>query len=284
MEVGKWQVGVGLGLGLRTNPLVDSKGIPIVILPQVSYYGKKAFLDNLVLGWTFLDNRSHSLSAITTIGFDQVYFNRSNIGNFALEGGGPSVSYVGVEDTGTSTSSATLGREPGEGAEGPSDGQQGALDGSAERINVDELSHRSTALYAGVEYGAYMGHLMVQLQVLQDISSVHNGQELRIAGVFDIPAKRSRVDLSLGVTWQSAENIDYYYGVNDGELESSEVTYEADSGGSPFVKINWSRPVSKKWSLGASLHYKYLATSIRNSPIVEDASVATLFFGANYKF
>ena len=46
VAVGGWNFSVALGAGVRTNPLVNGQGLPLVVVPQVSYYGERFFLDN----------------------------------------------------------------------------------------------------------------------------------------------------------------------------------------------------------------------------------------------
>ena len=60
VAVGGWSLSVALGAGVRTNPLVHGQAIPLVVVPQFSYYGKRFFIDNLDPGVTLLEiGRAH---------------------------------------------------------------------------------------------------------------------------------------------------------------------------------------------------------------------------------
>src|SRR5882757_7738292 len=54
--VGHWNLSVGLGLGSRTNPVLGASDIPLVVVPKLSYYGKRFFLDNLDIGVALYEN------------------------------------------------------------------------------------------------------------------------------------------------------------------------------------------------------------------------------------
>lgn len=87
VEVGAWRVNLGLGLGMRGNPLHGGEDIPLVLLPEVSYYGERFFLKNLEMGFTLFEDDRHQLNALITPGYDQMYFNRWDPFNFSDAGG-----------------------------------------------------------------------------------------------------------------------------------------------------------------------------------------------------
>jgi hypothetical protein len=82
VAIGHLNFSVALGAGVRTNPLVNGKDIPLVVVPQFSYYGKRLFIDNLDFGITLFDRRSNTLNLIATPGYDRVYFYRTDLQNF----------------------------------------------------------------------------------------------------------------------------------------------------------------------------------------------------------
>src|SRR5690349_8884632 len=52
VAVGHWNFDVSLGAGLRTDPVVYEAAIPLVVIPHVSYYGKRLFVEDLDFGIT----------------------------------------------------------------------------------------------------------------------------------------------------------------------------------------------------------------------------------------
>lgn len=87
VEIGSWRVNVGMGVGMRSNPLHAGDDTPLILLPEVSYYGERFFLENLEMGFTLFENERHQLNVLATPGYDQMYFNRWDPFNFSDAGG-----------------------------------------------------------------------------------------------------------------------------------------------------------------------------------------------------
>src|SRR5207237_6354188 len=86
VAVGRWNLSVALGAGIRTNPVVHSQDIPLVVVPQFSYYGKRFFIDNLDPGVTLFEGEASTLSLIASPGYDRVFFYRSDLQNIFIGG------------------------------------------------------------------------------------------------------------------------------------------------------------------------------------------------------
>lgn len=99
VEIGKWRVNVGLGLGMRSNPLHLGDDTPLIVLPEISYYGERFFLKNLEMGFTLFENDRHQFNALITPGYDQMYFNRWDPFNFTAGGGFTAGGFVGIGST-----------------------------------------------------------------------------------------------------------------------------------------------------------------------------------------
>src|SRR5581483_10277757 len=84
VAVGHWNFKVSLGAGLRTDPVVHEATIPLVVIPQFSYYGKRVFIEDLDLGFTLTESDASTLSLIATPGYDRVFFDRSDPQNIFI--------------------------------------------------------------------------------------------------------------------------------------------------------------------------------------------------------
>src|SRR3984957_11154517 len=100
VAIGRWNFSVALGAGVRTNPLVNGKDIPLVLIPEFSYYGKRFFIDNLDLGFTLAETAANTFNLIATPGYDRVYFYRSDLQNFFI-GFPPNSSTAALESSTT---------------------------------------------------------------------------------------------------------------------------------------------------------------------------------------
>src|SRR3954471_2140080 len=43
--VGQWEISASLGVGQRSNPVEGKSDIPLVVVPHISWYGKRFFLE-----------------------------------------------------------------------------------------------------------------------------------------------------------------------------------------------------------------------------------------------
>jgi len=57
-----WQFSLGIGAGVRTNPVAYASDMPIILLPQVEYSGERFFVQNLDMGYILSENKNHQLN------------------------------------------------------------------------------------------------------------------------------------------------------------------------------------------------------------------------------
>lgn len=250
VAVGKWNFSVALGVGGRTNPLAGGKDIPLIVIPQFSYYGSRFFIDNLDLGFTLAEAESNTLNFVASPGYDRVFFYRTDLQNIFV-GGFPAV--PGAE-------SFVSRRVP------------------SDTPNAVPFPPRSRGItyLAGPEWTFKLSGVSGQLDVLHDVTGRDRGTEVRAA--LGLPLVRSRGSLTanIGLTWKSTEIVNYYYGATD--------IYHGGSALDPFLKLGYTLPLAGKWRLTAFAEFERLADAIADSPIVAEHYVATAFIGAKYAF
>lgn len=257
VAVGHWNFSVGLGAGLRTNPLLHGDDIPLVVVPHVSYYGERFFLDDLDVGASLIETSHQTLSLVASPGYDRVYFYRSDLQNFFI----------------------TNAAEPALGGFVQHDGVQYTQDsGAALLAGAKEIpSHPRRITYlAGPEWTFEADGITGQVDVLHDITGQDHGTEVRTA--LGIPLVRSQGTLSMnvGLTWKSASIVNYYYGWPS--------VYQGGSALDPFVKVGYLKPLARHWRFNTFVEVEHLANAIADSPLVANHNVATMFVGAIYTF
>ncbi len=270
IAVGEWQVTLGLGLGLRSNPLIDGEDIPLFILPEIQYYGERFFFDTYTGGFTFFDSGSHMLNGVVTIGFDQIYFKTHSIGNIVIESGPFSVQSENASDA-ADAYVANSELQPTPAPQAPA-------------VDLEQLHDRNTAGLAGLEYGYYSRHWDISLQLLQDFTSVHRGREARAGISRYLKINKEYFELAGGFSWQSADLLSYYYGIEQTEVQNADSAYSPSDGISPFMRVDWRRKISGNWSWQATVHYRWLSAEIRHSPLVGENDVLTFYMGGVYHF
>ncbi len=250
-----WEFSLGLGAGIRTNPVMDNDDIPLVVIPQLSYQGERFFIQNLDFGYTLFQNENQQFNLLLTPSYDQVFFNKWHINNF-------------VERSGL------------------------ALDASKDNLTVESanrvidkrlLHKRYMAGLAGVESSHSLDGLDIQLQLLTEATGYYNGTEARVAVSKTINLGRHDVKLTLGANWQDAKTMNYYYGLSSQEALSHAPYYAAD-GLTRLLRFDWSYQLDEHWSLRFFTSYRHLSSSISDSPLVTTSNVITAFAGGVYHF
>jgi outer membrane protein len=245
VEVGDLELSVSLGYGTRTNPVVGRDDIPLFVVPHISYYGQRFFLESLEPGVTLYESDAHTFNLIASPGFDRVFFSRSDLQNVVV----PLASVAPTTEN---------------------------LEGSVTKQDVAfAVGRRRTTYLAGPEWMFRHDDFIGQVTALYEVTGRHKGYEVRAAVSAPLVQRRQSLVVNTGVTWKSAESVNYYYGVPG--------LYRPDGALSPFIKFNYALPLTDHWTFTAFVHYEYLDGSIVDSPIVSDREVVTAFAGLNFK-
>ena len=254
VPVGGWDFSIAIGAGVRTDPVVHESTIPLIVIPHISYYGAHFFLDDLDLGYSFIDSDRSNLSLIASPGYDRVYFYRSDLQNIFVTG------FTNFNATGNG------GQTPGS-------------DNGSTSIPVKKpfpWHTRSVTYLAGPEWTFKWHGVSGQLDVLHEITGHNHGDEVRAA--LGIPLSRKTTDWSanVGLTWKSSAIVNYYYGAPG--------VYQVGSALDPFVKLGYSHPLKGKWKVTGFVECERLSNAIADSPIVNARFVTTAFVGTVYSF
>jgi MipA family protein len=177
VAVGHWNFNISLGAGVRTDPVVHEAAIPLVVIPQFSYYGKRVFIEDFDLGFTLTESDAGTLSLIATPGYDRVFFDRSDLQNIFISG----IPYAATE--------------------------------APSHVESVPGRPRNWTYLAGPEWTFETHGITGQLDLLHEITARNHGTEVRAA--LGIPLIESTGSLSahVGLTWKSSAIVGYYYGV-----------------------------------------------------------------------
>lgn len=136
----------------------------------------------------------------------------------------------------------------------------------------------------GMEWSGSAGQL--QLELLADASDRSGGQEASLQYGFPMPAAGGLVTPIVGLTWQSDDLADYYYGTLPGEVARGAMDYRPGAVTLPHVGVSFFRPLGRTWSLVGALRYTRLPGALADSPLIErgaDGSTS-LFVGVSRGF
>lgn len=252
-----WRLGAALGYGNRTNPLIQSEDIPVIVDLDIAWFGKRWFFDNGDVGFTMFDRPHSTTSAVARINDDRIFFGKTNTRyvNFAYSGNGM------VEPLPPSTDAGPL-----------------------PPIVEVTVPDRDYAVELGVESLIDGDWGAATLRAFHDVSGTHGGYELSA----DVSRRWTRGRLSfaptIGVIYKSARMNDYYWGVKPEEANDALPAYSAGGGFSLEGGLLANYYISRSLRLGVSLNYESLADEVSASPLAKDDYVFAWFTGLAWTF
>lgn len=270
VEIGKWELSLGIGVGTRTNPLEATPDIPLFLIPQVNYNGERFFIQNLDFGVMLWANESQQLNLFATPSYDQVFFHRWSPSNFFIDASG----------------FATTGKTNNQAENIPVielDDDKELVAPSFRDVPEHDLRNRRMAGLGGFEYSLTTDFVDLQLQYVSDFTGIHHGDEVRVALAKNWVSGRHRILTSIGAIWQSSEVVNYYYGVTAPEADLRG-TYSADAALTPIARLDWNYQLTERWDLRFLANYRQLPDEIAASPLINDNKVITVFIGGVYHF
>lgn len=248
-EQNQWSVGIAMGLGAITNPLVDADTIPQLILLDVAWYGERAYFDNGELGIRWIDSKYIGLETYLTFDKERAFFNfwqPSNV--FVISSNIP----------------------------------DGALVSSA--VSINGISSRRWAALLGNRVHYYSGNNSFTFALETDISSVHNGQRLELAYRKIWSGDKWQFQISPNIVYKSDSLTDYYYGLDAQDKLSEDLFYVGKGGVQAGLSLQYRYSLSERWQFLVNTGYSHFHKGMTNSPLLEKNYSLSLFMGAGYRF
>jgi len=253
-----WRFGVGLGYGQRTNPLIQSEDIPVVVDLDIAWFGERWFFDNFDLGFTLVDNSRFTTNIVARLNSDRAFFGKTNTRyvNFTVTSGGAQVPI-------------------------PPDATPGAGFDAPAELKVPD---RDYAVELGLEMllDGEWGH--ATLRAFHDVSNTHEGYEISADYSYRWVRGRFTIAPSVGVAYKSAELSDYYWGVHADEVLPTLQGFQVDGGIGWEAGLRTSYYITKSMRVAVSANYEQLTHNIALSPLVAEPYVIGYFAGLAWQF
>ena len=246
------KMSVSLGVGVISNPLYGADNIPLVVVPQVAYYGQNWFFDNGRLGYSFIQSDTHNISLVSEINPESRFFidwHPQNIFPLTATANNEILESQHIE--------------------------------SPRQININNIQKRRVVLDAGVSYVFVKQQHVFSAQLLHDVNSVYNSFRGSLQWQYHFDLKVLELKSTLGVNYKSAQLNNYFYGLNKTESLYGEI--EVGSSWQPYAKIDVRWPVGKANALRFHLAY-YDYSAMDSSPLFEHDYSMTAFIGFEHTF
>lgn len=244
---------VALGYGQRSNPLFGGDKLPLIVLPDVYYYGENWFFDNGKLGSSWALTEQWQLSLIGQFNQEKGYFHKWFGTNAFQLSQGMQSSLIASERIGP------------------------------QQASVREVGKRPTAFDVGLQLNWFDANWQLQGNLWQDVSNTYQGQHASIRLGRAWQHAYGQFQLGASLHWKSAKLIDTYYGIDNNDPFYLP-RYHGKPSWQPELRLNWQKPLSERVALLAFLRYLHLDDAMTDSPLVRSNNVTTWFFGISYRF
>jgi len=134
------------------------------------------------------------------------------------------------------------------------------------------MDKRESSADLGLNADIHLNQGTVSTYFQHDISGAYNGF---VAGAkYFYPMKLSSADFVpfAGVSYQSADYVDYYFGVKDKEANVQRHAYKGGSDVSYQLGYKLVMPIAENWDITQTTTYNRLGDNISDSPIVASAN------------
>jgi len=146
------------------------------------------------------------------------------------------------------------------------------------------MADRRRTAEGGLRARLRTGRFEAGLRAVGDLLGRHGGQEVTA----DVGVRLGGPDLTLspsaGVTWQSADFVDYYYGVRDGEARPGRPAYTGEAATNRFVGASARLRLAKRWGVFALVRHTWLDDPITASPIVDSDTDSSGVLAVTFAF
>ena len=262
-EERRWRLGAAVGMGERSNPLIQSKDIPLFVDLDVAYFGDHWFFDNGDLGLHLMDNDIATANLVARVNSDRAFFGKTNTRyvTFSLMAGGERAELV----------DPATGQPVTAGFDSP----------SPQPLKPPE---RDYAIEVGIEslFGGEWGQ--ASFRAFHDVSGTHDGYEIAADYSYRFTHGLFSWSPMVGLSWKSAALSDYYWGVHSDEVSFTLWPYEAKAGLGWEAGLRANYYMTKSLRLALSANYERLQHSVAMSPLVKQDYVVGYFMGLGWQF
>ena len=255
-EEKSWRLGVAMGYGQRSNPLIQSDDIPVVVDLDIAWFGERWFFDNFDLGFELFDHPRFTANIVARVNSDRAFFGKTNTRfvNFALTSGGAAVPLA------------------------PPPGASFVLPAELKVPKRDYAVELGLEMLFDGEWG------QGSIRAFHDVSNTHEGYEISADYSYRWTRGRFSFAPSAGISYKSAALSDYYWGVHADEVAPTLFGYEVDAGVGWEAGMRTSYYLTKNARVALSANYERLQYSVAQSPIVEQPYVLGYFAGIAWQF
>ncbi|WP_369788038.1 MipA/OmpV family protein [Rouxiella sp. WC2420] len=157
--------------------------------------------------------------------------------------------------------------------------------GHSDNEQLKRLKKRHGTLMAGLAYSYNAEWGTIRTTLTGDTLDNSNGIVGDVAYLYAIKGDNWAVVPGVGVTWDSANQNKYYYGISNRESYRSGLeSYKPNDSFTPYVEVSAKYSFNPQWQAFVTGRYTRLTNEIKDSPMVNKSYTGLLMTGVTYTF
>jgi len=149
---------------------------------------------------------------------------------------------------------------------------------------LDGIDKTRRTYFAGLSTQYHVRSVTLTLQLLADLRESDGNEIVATASKNFKPANDITLAPAVGITYQDADLVDHFYGVQADEVRADRPAYGGHSSSNYHVAINASWDATQHIRLLGQVKYEALGSGITDSPIVDEDSIILAAAGFVYRF
>lgn len=149
---------------------------------------------------------------------------------------------------------------------------------------LDGMEDRRESADAGFEMSWERERFGLQLTAVSDVLGRNDGQEVTFEVTAPLQRGPFRIEPRAGLIWQSADHVDYFYGVRPDEARPDRPAYEPGDAFSLTAGVFTFAPVTRRIVFQGFARIDRFGSEIKDSPIVGRDYGWIGFAGLSYQF
>ncbi len=154
-----------------------------------------------------------------------------------------------------------------------------------DKSNASHLSPRNEAIGIAMRYTHYLDDALITIDTATiNIENSANGWALETFYSHLIPYRNWDIYLGAGITFLSADTVNYYVGINAKDARESLPNYRPGAAYAIETEAHAIYPLAEDWTLRLGITKSYLSDNLSNSPIGIRSNTTYFKLGFNYVF
>ncbi len=248
-----WQLSLALGQGKVSTPLAGRDEIAGNILPGISYYGERFYLENTHLGYTLLEHERGYVDLVGELNDDGMFFELDGVNNFGW------------------WDALGIGRTDNTETGNPPDSFQDI--------------ERHLSYMAGLSATAVWQEISLRAAYLKEMTGVHHGEVMRLSLRHDLVfGEHLTLRLQAIAERKDQRLLNYYYNVRPYELNNSPSWFTLDAAWNFSYGASMNYQLDPSWSLLIHWQHHQMDTDLQLTPLIRRLDYQSKFVGLRYLF